>query len=290
MHQHGRIRVLGLELAQGLGLELVVDYAVTLPAQHLGARLLLDVGTQVSVRTPDDLVALAVQMLDYLERNAGGHHPVGPRLHRRRGIGIDHDYMVGMGIAEGGELVDGAAQIQGALSLQGRHQHPLVRAQDLGGLPHEAHTGHDQGLCGVITTEASHLEGVADETAGGLGQRLDLGIRVVVGNQHGLTRLEQCLDLGDQGSLLFGSQGSRFDRKGIVHLDDRRDTAQCIAHCDCSINAWKGQNYNQKPRTNPSTNRDHQTGSQLQLKQEGPHWSAGLLVCKSWWSLLGSNQ
>ncbi len=254
VHQHGRIRVLLLELAQGLGLEFVMDDAVALPAQHLGPRLLLDIGTEVPVRAPDDLVALAVEVFDYLKCNAGRHHPVRPCLHRRRGIGIDHHYVVGVGIAEGREFIDGTAQIERTLGLQGRHQYPLVRAQDLGGLPHEANPGDDQGLRGMIPTKAGHLERVTDETATGLGQCLDLGIRVVVGNQHGLTLFQQCLDVCDQGRFLLGGQRGRFDRERVVHLDHRRDIAQCIAHCDCSIKARKGKNYNQKPATNPSTN------------------------------------
>ena len=106
----------------------------------------------------------------------------------------------------------------------------------------------------MIATKTGHLEGVTDETAGLLRQRLDLGIRVVVGDQHRLALLEQCLDVCDQGRLLLGAQGKGLGRKRIVHLDYRRDIVQCIAHCDCSINAWKGKNYNQKPCTNPSTN------------------------------------
>ena len=208
----------------------------------------------MAVRAPDDLVTLTVQMFDDLQRNAGGDHPVGPCFHRCRGIGIDHHDVIGVGIAEGGELVDGTTQIKRALGLQRRHQHPLVGAQDLGGLSHEAHTGHDRGLGCMVATEAGHLQGVTHEATGGFCQGLDLGIRVVMGNQHGLARLEQHLDLGDQGRLLLGSQGLWFGREGVVHLDYRRNTAQCIAHCDCSINAREGQNYNQKPCTNPSTN------------------------------------
>ena len=35
-----------------------------------------------------------------------------------------------------------------------------------------------------------------------------------MGNQHGLARLQQHLDLGDQGRLLLGSQGLWFGREG----------------------------------------------------------------------------
>lgn len=66
--------------------------------------------------------------------------------------------MVGMGVAEGGELLDGATQIKRALGLQRRHQDSLVGAQDLGGLSHEAHPGDDQGLCLMIAAKAGHLE------------------------------------------------------------------------------------------------------------------------------------
>ena len=92
-------------------------------------------------------------------------------------------------IAERRELVFRAADVQGTGGFQGRHEDPLFRAQNLGGLAHEAHAGHDQGAGRVVAAEARHFQGIGHAAAGLLGQGLDLGVGVIVGHHHGVTGL-----------------------------------------------------------------------------------------------------
>ena len=61
MHRDGRLRIKRLHAPQRLSLELVMDNAGTLPAQHVGAGLLLHVAAEMAIRRPDDLLARAVR-------------------------------------------------------------------------------------------------------------------------------------------------------------------------------------------------------------------------------------
>ena len=194
VHQHLRVRILGLEQVQLDALEFVVHDAGTLPQQHVGAGLLLDVGAQVPVRRPQDLLALRVQVRDDVQADRRGHHPVGARLHGGAGVGVDHHRAVGMLVAEGGEFVGRAAQVERAGRVQVGHQDAFFRAEDFGGFAHEAHAGHDQRLGRVVAAEARHFQRVGHAAAGFLGQVLQVGVDVVVGDQHRVAFLQQALD------------------------------------------------------------------------------------------------
>ena len=186
MDEDGRPGVLGPEFAQLLRLEGLVDDAAALPQEHVGAGDLADVLAQVTVRRPEDGLAPVGQVAHHPGSDGGGHDPVGPRLHLGGGIGVDHHGPVGVGIAEGTEFPGGAAQVQGALRLQGGHEDPLLGAQDPGRFAHETDTGHHQGSRLGAGAEAGHLQGVADEAAGLLGQGLEGVVHVVVGHQGGV--------------------------------------------------------------------------------------------------------
>ena len=186
VHQHGGLRVLHHQVAQAVGLELFVHDAGAVPDQHVGAGDALDVMPEVPVGREQDLFALRVQVRDHVLGDAGGHHPVRARLHGGRGVRVNHHGAVGVLIAERRELVGRAAQVQRAGGLQGGHQHALVGRQDLGRLAHELDAGHDQGLRRVVVAEARHLQRVADNAAGFLGQVLHRAVGVVVGDQHGV--------------------------------------------------------------------------------------------------------
>ena len=128
---------------------------------------LLDVAAQVPVGRPQDLLALVVagaRTMASAQRT--GHHPVGARLHRGAGVGIDHHRAVGVRVAERGELVGRAAEVERAGGVEVGHQHALVRRQDLGGLAHEAHAGDHQRLRRVVAAEARHLQRIGDAAAG----------------------------------------------------------------------------------------------------------------------------
>ncbi|MNS88892.1 hypothetical protein D3C72_1228840 [compost metagenome] len=169
VHQDLGVGEFAAQQVQLDALELVVHQARALPQQHVGAGLLLDIAAQVLVGCPQDLLALRMQVLDDLQADAGGHHPVRARLHGGAGVGVDHHGAVRVRIAEGGELIGRATQVERAGRVQVRHQHGLLGAQDLGGLAHEAHAGHDQRLGGMIAAEARHFQRIRHAAAGFLG-------------------------------------------------------------------------------------------------------------------------
>ena len=110
-------------------------------------------------------------------------------------------------VAESRELVLGAAQVQRAFRFQVRHQHRLVRAEDLGALAHEAHTGHHQHPRRMGGAEAGHFQRIAHAAAGFQGQILDVGIYVVVGHQYRIAFVQQGRNACFQRPGLIGAQG-----------------------------------------------------------------------------------
>ncbi|MNJ59550.1 hypothetical protein D3C77_552400 [compost metagenome] len=58
----------------------------------------------------------------------------------------------------------------------------------------------------MLTAEAGHLQGIGDATTGFLGQCLQHGIAVVVGNQHGILLLQLGGDFSAKAGLLLGRQ------------------------------------------------------------------------------------
>ena len=206
VHQDGGLRIERLHILQLLGLELFVDDAGTVPQQHVGTGLALDVAPQVLIRRPENLLAVVHQALDDLQRAAGGNHPVGPRLYRCRGIGVHHHGAIGVLVAEGREILNRAAQVERAGGVQGRHQHALFRIEDLGGLAHELDPGHHHGLRRVLVAETGHLQGVGDATTGFLGQSLDHRVAVVMRHQHGVLLLQLGGDLAAVEGFLLDRQ------------------------------------------------------------------------------------
>ena len=206
VHQDRSIRVQRLHVFELLGLELFMDDAGTIPEQHVGAGLALDVGTQVLVRAPDDGLAVVHQAFDDLQCATGGHHPVRPRLDRCRGVGIDHHGAFRVLVAERRKLVDRATQVQRAGRFQGRHQHAFFRVEDLRGLPHELHAGYHHGLGRVGVTEPGHFQGIGNTAPGFFGQGLNDRVAIEVGNQHRVLSLELGGDGGAVMGLLCGGQ------------------------------------------------------------------------------------
>ena len=175
MYQHRGVGVGALQVGNAAGLELLVHDTGAVPHQDVGAGFPAHIITQVTVRGPDDLLALVGQVLRHRQRDARGHHPVRPGLHRGGGVGVHHHLAIGVLVTKRGELVDRAAQVQGTGRLQGRHQHALVRGENLGRLPHEPDPGHNQGGGRMIVTEAGHFQGIGYAATGLLRQRLDDG-------------------------------------------------------------------------------------------------------------------
>ena len=215
VRQHLGAGVLALQQLQFQRLELVVYDAGAAPQQHVGAGLLLDVAAQMAVGRPQHLLALVLQVVDDRQRAGAGHHPVGPRLDRSAGVGVDDDLAVGVGVAEGGELVGRAAQVERAGGVQVRHQHALVGRQDLGRLAHESHAGHDQRMRRVVAPEARHLERVGHTAAAGQRQVLDVAVDVVVRDQHRILRDELGVDAIDSRCTLGRRQPGRHTGPGL---------------------------------------------------------------------------
>ncbi len=207
--------MLFLEQLQLQALELVVHDARAVPQQHVGAGLLLDVAAEVAVGGPQDLLALGLQVVHHGQRAGTGHHPVGARLHGGAGVGVDDDGAVGMGVAEGGEVVGRAAEIERAGGVEVGHQHALARRQDLGGLAHEAHAGHHQGLLRGVAAEAGHLEGIGDAAAGLESQVLQVAVHVVVGDQRRVVLPEQFPGAGLEAGSFVGGRGGHHLGPGV---------------------------------------------------------------------------
>ncbi len=202
MHQHHRLRVLLAQQFQLDALELVVNDAGAVPHQHVGAGLLLDVAAEVLVGRPQHFLALLVQVTHDRQRARARHHPVGTGFDGRAGVGIDDDLALRVRVAEGGEFVRRAAEVERAGGFEVGHQHAFVRRQNLRALAHEAHARDDQCLRGVVAAEARHLERIGHTSAALLRQVLQIAIDVVVRDEHGVVFAQQRLGAGLRGGAL----------------------------------------------------------------------------------------
>ena len=106
--------------------------------------------------------------------------------------------MVRMGLAERLELLGRAAVLQAAAGVHVGQDHDLVGRQDLRRLGHEADAaeGDDVGV-GRLRL-AAEIEAVADE----IGNVLDFGRLVIMGEDDGVALLAQPVDLGAQVEAL----------------------------------------------------------------------------------------
>lgn len=182
---------------------------------------------------PEDLLALCLQMLDHLDGDRGGDHPVGARFHGRRRIGVDHNGAVRVRIAKSAEFIRGAADIQRAGCLKRGHQHALVGRQDLRRLAHEANPGHHQRGGIVAGAKAGHFQRIGDTAAGFLRQLLDGVIGIVMRYQHGVVLLEQALDFS-HARLIFSGNAGRAVRAGKrnIKLGLGSHNSHRVYHCD----------------------------------------------------------
>ncbi len=95
-----------------------------------------------------------------------------------------------MAVAKRNEILRRAALVERTGGLERRHQDTLFGVQDLGGFTHEAHAGDHQ--CGgrMIMPEARHVQGIRYITPGLFGQRLQIGICVIVSDEHRIFLLQ----------------------------------------------------------------------------------------------------
>ena len=194
VHQNGGFGVQVGQRLELIGLEFIVHHAAALPQQHVGPGLLLDMAAQMPVWGPEDFFAACMQGGNDVLPHRGGDDPVSPRLHGSAGIGVDNHGAVGVGIAELAEFIGRATQIKRASGVPIGHEYGFFRAQDFGGLAHEAHACHYQGGSGVLGAKACHLQRVAHAAPGFAGQILQCTIHVIVGHHDGIALLEQGFD------------------------------------------------------------------------------------------------
>ena len=238
VHQHLGLRLLAHQAAQGARLKLLVHDAGALPQQHIGPALALHIVAQKLIRRPQNLLALRVQMLRHRQGDRRGNHPVRPRLDRRAGVGVDHHLAVRMGVAEGGERIRRAGQVERAFGVVVNHQHPLVRAENLGRLAHKAHPGHDHRLRRVFKAETRHFERIGDEAPALLGQVLQGIVHIVMRDQHRVFRLQLLNQARLQGGRACGVQ--RRVRGGPGLLRPLHDLVSGGAACGGGV--WHNRN------------------------------------------------
>ena len=117
-----------------------------------------------------------------------------------------------MGVAEGGEIVHRAREIERTGRLQCRHQDRFVRAENAGCLTHETHARHHQGGSGRVAAETRHFQRIGDKSPALFRQLLDQRIRVVMRHQHGILLLQQRLDarlvVGHTGGIQSTGKGN----------------------------------------------------------------------------------
>ena len=100
----------------------------------------------------------------------------------------------------------------GAGRVEGGHQHPFVRTQNLGGLAHEFHARDDQGACWMSFPKPRHLERIGNTPARLFCQGLNHFIGVIVGNNDCIFALEPRFESSDQG---FIGRASGHPLRGI---------------------------------------------------------------------------
>ena len=106
--------------------------------------------------------------------------------------------MVGMGLAERLELVGRAAVLEAAAGVHVGQDDDLVGRQDLRGLGHEADAAKGDHVGVGRLRLARQIEAVADE----IGEVLDLGRLVIMGEDDRVALLAQPVDLGAQVEAL----------------------------------------------------------------------------------------
>ena len=85
MDQYGRVRVNRFQIAQALGLELIVNNTGTVPQQYVGTGFPLHITAEVLVRRPQNFLPERVKIIDNFQRDTRGYNPVRTSLDRRRG-------------------------------------------------------------------------------------------------------------------------------------------------------------------------------------------------------------
>ena len=170
-----------------------MDDAEARPEHHVAPGPVHDPAAQVAVRGEDDLPV----------RGDAPHHPLGVGagaddvrmgLHSGRAVDVAHHHVVGVVLEPGAESVGRAAVGQRAAGVQVGNDDALGGVEDLGGFGHEVDAAEGDHLRVGPGGGLAELQAVAYE----VGQVLDLGILVVVGEDDGVALGAQAGDLRRQ--------------------------------------------------------------------------------------------
>ena len=165
--------------------------------------LALDEGAEPHVGAEEDLglgAVLGPDVLDDLDRVGGGAAVVGLRLDLGRGVDVHDDEGAGVLGLPGAQLVGVDRVGERAAGVEVGDQHRLLGREDRGGLGHEvdAAEGDHVGVGG------GRLAREAERVAHVVGDVLDLGQLVVVGEDHRVALGGERADLLAQLSDLLG--------------------------------------------------------------------------------------
>ena len=108
-----------------------------------------------------------------------------------------------MRITERAKFIRWTTEVERALGLEFRHEHTFFWIENLRRLAHEADAAHDNGGGRMIPAESRHLQRVRNATAGFLGKILQIGMDIVVRDQHRVVRHEKRFNRRFQSHPLF---------------------------------------------------------------------------------------
>lgn len=203
-----RAGVVPLGSQQILNTEDLVDHARAGPEDHLAAGDFREVTAQVLIRDEENLF-VSRDAVDDFAGIAARHDPVAQRFDGRRrvdvGDGLEIVPFRAKFLLVRGEFVGRATVGQRATGLQVGHQHPLVRAEDLGRFPHEVNAAEDD-------RAGRHGRGVARElqaVAGEVGDFLQVAVDVEVRQNDRVFLFFESVDLIHEVERVF------FDEFGL---------------------------------------------------------------------------
>ena len=214
-----RLRVLLLLLDEVRHAEDLVNHARPVPQDHVAAGDLLHVAAEVLVRHEQDFVARRHLVPHHVLRVPARHDPIAERLHLRGTVDVGHRLERAAVGAEpllvALQFVRRARVHEAAPGLEVGQQHRLRRVQHLGGFGHEEHAAeHDH-----RRIDLGGLAGELQAVAGDVGERLDLALLVVVGQDGGPELLLEVENFG--GHVV---ENSRHDRLLVFTVAEGQPT------------------------------------------------------------------
>ena len=190
---HNSLRMLLLQLNDGLYREFLVYMAATVPEQHVSACYAVDIVAEVVIRTKDNLRILW-ETVDYLLGIATGHHAIGQSLHGSGGIHIAYHLVAWVLFLILLQILSLAAVGKRAAGIQVRAEHNLVWTQELAGFSHEVHAAHHHHLSFCFSSLTSQSQRITHK----VGNILNLAYSIVVRQDNRIFLLAKLSDFSFQ--------------------------------------------------------------------------------------------